>query len=178
MCHVQVTGGRNGYGAKLANIFSTEFVIETCDGKRQRQYRQASHSLLLLKKSMRFFLCCNMTCNLGAQVSPDGISYVQLVSEVWNMDLQVFRNNMSVKEEPVIKACKASDNWTCVTFKPDLAKFGMSILEEQTVSLMRKRVHDLAGVLGKTVKVWCRVNEISIKEHSDISRRYMHKEHD
>ena len=36
----QVTGGRNGYGAKLANIFSTEFVIETCDGKRQRQYRQ------------------------------------------------------------------------------------------------------------------------------------------
>ena len=29
----QVTGGRNGYGAKLANIFSTEFTIETCDGK-------------------------------------------------------------------------------------------------------------------------------------------------
>lgn len=32
-CAAQVTGGRNGYGAKLANIFSTEFVIETCDGK-------------------------------------------------------------------------------------------------------------------------------------------------
>ena len=29
----KVTGGRNGYGAKLANIFSTEFVVETCDGK-------------------------------------------------------------------------------------------------------------------------------------------------
>lgn len=36
----KVTGGRNGYGAKLANIFSTEFVIETCDGQRQRRYRQ------------------------------------------------------------------------------------------------------------------------------------------
>ena len=35
---VQVTGGRNGYGAKLANIFSTEFIIETCDGKSQ--YKQ------------------------------------------------------------------------------------------------------------------------------------------
>ncbi len=80
------------------------------------------------------------------------------------MDLQVFRNNMSVKEEPVIKACKASDNWTCVTFKPDLAKFGMSILEEQTVSLMRKRVHDLAGVLGKTVKVRCFAHELPIKK--------------
>ncbi len=67
--------------------------------------------------------------------------------------MQVFRDNMGVKQEPVIKACKASDNWTCVTFKPDLAKFGMSVLEEQTVSLMRKRVYDLAGVLGKGVKV-------------------------
>ena len=35
-----MTGGRNGYGAKLANIFSTEFVIETCDGSREKRYRQ------------------------------------------------------------------------------------------------------------------------------------------
>jgi len=35
-----VTGGRNGYGAKLANIFSTKFVVETCDGKRGRRYKQ------------------------------------------------------------------------------------------------------------------------------------------
>ena len=38
----QVTGGRNGYGAKLANIFSSEFTIETCDGTRKRQYRQVN----------------------------------------------------------------------------------------------------------------------------------------
>ena len=36
-----MTGGRNGYGAKLANIFSTKFVVETCDGKRGRRYKQA-----------------------------------------------------------------------------------------------------------------------------------------
>ena len=41
---MQVTGGRNGYGAKLANIFSTEFVVETCDGSRQQRYRQRFHS--------------------------------------------------------------------------------------------------------------------------------------
>lgn len=29
----KVTGGRNGYGAKLANIFSSEFTIETADGE-------------------------------------------------------------------------------------------------------------------------------------------------
>lgn len=102
---MQVTGGRNGYGAKLANIFSTEFIVETCDGKRQRRYRQ------------------------------------------------VFSKNMSVAGKPVITSCAASDNWTCITFKPDLPKFGMASLEDDAVALMRKRVYDLAGVLGKTVKV-------------------------
>ena len=36
----KVTGGRNGYGAKLANIFSQEFIVETCDGSRELQYKQ------------------------------------------------------------------------------------------------------------------------------------------
>ena len=36
----KTTGGRNGYGAKLTNIFSTEFVIETADGRRQKKYKQ------------------------------------------------------------------------------------------------------------------------------------------
>ena len=32
------TGGRHGYGAKLTNIFSKEFIVETSDGKTM--YRQ------------------------------------------------------------------------------------------------------------------------------------------
>ena len=36
----KVTGGRNGYGAKLANIFSTRFVVETNDGTRGLKFRQ------------------------------------------------------------------------------------------------------------------------------------------
>lgn len=36
----KVVGGRNGYGAKLANIFSTEFTIETCDKNTQLKYVQ------------------------------------------------------------------------------------------------------------------------------------------
>ena len=89
----KVTGGRNGYGAKLANIFSSEFVIETCDGARELRYRQ------------------------------------------------VFRNNMSEKSAPVVTKCKKTDNWTCITFKPDLAKFNMETLEEDTVALMCKRTY-------------------------------------
>jgi DNA topoisomerase-2 len=60
---------------------------------------------------------------------------------------------MTAKEAPKITACKASDNWTCITFKPDLAKFGMEQLEDETIGLMRRRVYDLAGILGKGVKV-------------------------
>ena len=36
----KVTGGRNGYGAKLANIYSTEFIVETADHKSELKYKQ------------------------------------------------------------------------------------------------------------------------------------------
>eukprot|EP00981_Chlorochromonas_danica_P016093 scaffold15638_cov268-Ochromonas_danica.AAC.1 len=36
----KTTGGRNGYGAKLANIFSTRFIVETADKSRGLKYRQ------------------------------------------------------------------------------------------------------------------------------------------
>jgi DNA topoisomerase-2 len=36
----KITGGRNGYGAKLCNVFSTEFSIETVDSKQKKKYKQ------------------------------------------------------------------------------------------------------------------------------------------
>ena len=33
-------GGKNGYGAKLANIFSKEFIVETIDHRRKKMYSQ------------------------------------------------------------------------------------------------------------------------------------------
>ncbi|KAI1629208.1 DNA topoisomerase II [Exophiala viscosa] len=36
----KVTGGRNGYGAKLCNIFSTEFSVETADSGQKKKYKQ------------------------------------------------------------------------------------------------------------------------------------------
>lgn len=35
-----MTGGRNGYGAKLTNIFSKKFTIETADSKTNLIYKQ------------------------------------------------------------------------------------------------------------------------------------------
>ncbi len=36
----KVTGGRNGFGAKLCNIFSTKFVVETSSKEYKRKFKQ------------------------------------------------------------------------------------------------------------------------------------------
>lgn len=36
----KVTGGRNGYGAKLCNIFSTKFTLETATKEYKRSFKQ------------------------------------------------------------------------------------------------------------------------------------------
>ena len=36
----KIIGGRNGYGSKLTNIFSTEFVVETIDSINQKKFKQ------------------------------------------------------------------------------------------------------------------------------------------
>nr|DAD42399.1 TPA_asm: hypothetical protein HUJ06_000629 [Nelumbo nucifera] len=121
----KTTGGRNGYGAKLTNIFSTEFIIQTADGRRQKKYKQ------------------------------------------------VFSNNMGKKSEPTITKCKEGENWTKVTFKPDLAKFNMTHLEDDVLALMKKRVIDLAGCLGKTVKVELNGQRVPVKSFLDYVNLYL-----
>ena len=36
----KIIGGRNGYGSKLTNIFSTEFLVETVDSINQKKFKQ------------------------------------------------------------------------------------------------------------------------------------------
>lgn len=38
----KVTGGRNGFGAKLCNIFSKKFVVETACSEYGKKYKQVS----------------------------------------------------------------------------------------------------------------------------------------
>ena len=80
---------------------------------------------------------------------------------------------MGKKSEPVITKCKEGENWTKVTFKPDLAKFNMTHLEDDVVALMRKRVFDLAGCLGKTVKVELNGKRIPVKSFLDYVNLYL-----
>ncbi len=89
-------GGRNGYGAKLCNIFSKKFIVETS-----------------CKESKKYFK-------------------------------QTWEGNMGKTQEPTIKPNKDED-FTSVTFYPDLKKFGMDELEEDTIALLARRAYDIAG---------------------------------
>lgn len=103
----KVTGGRNGYGAKLTNIFSKRFVVETADSSHKKIYKQE------------------------------------------------FKNNLSQICEPIISDYPSDAfDYTQVTFEPDLKKFGMKKLDDDIVSLLKKRVYDLAGCTPSSVKIY------------------------
>ena len=75
---------------------------------------------------------------------------------------QIFSENMGKKSEPEITTSLLGANWTMITFRPDLTKFHMTHLDDDIMALMRKRVVDMVGFLGMTVRVmfngqriWC-----------------------
>lgn len=80
---------------------------------------------------------------------------------------------MSVKSKPAITDCKATENWTRVTFKPDLKLFNMEVLEEDTAALMRKRAFDIAGSIGKNTKIILNGDRLPIKGFSDYVNLYL-----
>eukprot|EP00804_Cyclotella_cryptica_P008042 CCRYP_004548-RA/>CCRYP_004548-RA protein AED:0.12 eAED:0.22 QI:0/0.6/0/1/1/1/6/0/1916 len=120
----KTTGGRNGYGAKLANIFSKEFIVECVDSKERLKFKQ------------------------------------------------VFRDNMHTAEEPKIKACSVSEekkgDYVKISFKPDLERFNMTHLDEDTISLLSKRAYDIAGSMankdGKKLNVYLNDKKIPVKD--------------
>uniref|UniRef100_A0A8C2Q939 DNA topoisomerase 2 n=1 Tax=Cyprinus carpio TaxID=7962 RepID=A0A8C2Q939_CYPCA len=92
----KVTGGRNGYGAKLCNIFSTKFTVETACKEYKRSFKQT------------------------------------------------WQDNMGKTSEAKIKFFDGED-YTCVMFQPDLAKFKMEKLDKDIVALLTRRAYDVAG---------------------------------
>ncbi|XP_075578810.1 DNA topoisomerase 2-alpha [Pelecanus crispus] len=109
----KVTGGRNGYGAKLCNIFSKKFTVETA-------------------------------CR----------EYKKLFKQTWT-------DNMGKAGEMKLKYFDGED-YTCVTFQPDLSKFKMTVLDKDIVALMSRRAYDIAGST-KDVKVFLNGQRLPVK---------------
>lgn len=120
----KVTGGRNGYGAKLCNIFSTEFVLETADLSNKKVY------------------------------------------------VQTWTNNMSSVSKPKITTLKTKKEYTKVTFKPDLAKFKMDVLDEELLSVLYRRVYDLCGTV-KDCNIYLNDKKLSIRNFKAYVEMYV-----
>jgi DNA topoisomerase-2 len=120
----KLTGGRNGYGAKLANIYSHEFTIDTADKNSGQKYKQT------------------------------------------------WKNNMSNCGQAKITKNSKGEEYTRVTFKPDLKRFGMETIDDDTVSLLKKRVYDMAGTV-KDVKVYLNDERLKIKNFKQYVEMYL-----
>lgn len=121
----QTVGGRNGFGAKLANIFSTRFIIEIDDTVSGKSYRQ-----------------------------------------VWH-------NNMSKVDAPHIKAYTGKSNHTAITFFPDLVRFGMTKFDTDFISIVRKRVLDIAGTTHESLRVVMDGVPLPVKNFKDYLNLYL-----
>lgn len=64
-------------------------------------------------------------------------------------------------------------DYTCITFKPDLRRFGMDHLDEDIVALMTKRVYDMAGVTPAGVKVKLNGKVLDIKNFTSYADLYL-----
>jgi DNA topoisomerase II len=120
----KLTGGRNGYGAKLANIYSHEFTVDTADKNSGQKY------------------------------------------------VQTWSNNMSKVGKAKITKNSRNEEYTRVTFKPDLQRFGMDSIDDDTVSLLQKRVYDIAGTV-KDVKVFLNDERLKIKNFKQYVEMYL-----
>tara|TARA_B110001454_G_scaffold218559_1_gene246898 strand:+ start:2044 stop:5478 length:3435 start_codon:yes stop_codon:yes gene_type:complete len=120
----RITGGKNGYGAKLTNIFSEEFKLETVDDERKKKFQMT------------------------------------------------WKNNMGKKsKEKITDSDKAG--YTKIVFKPDLKRFNISELSDDIISLMKKRVYDIAINTSAKVSVSYNGKKIAIKKFEDYIKLYL-----
>ncbi|XP_054168345.1 DNA topoisomerase 2-alpha-like [Oppia nitens] len=124
----KVVGGRNGYGAKLCNIFSTKFKVETSF----KEYKKA-------------------------------------FSQIWT-------DNMMNTKDPKITTSSGED-FTRITFSPDLSKFGMTQLDKDIVALFSRRAYDVAGST-KGVKVFLNGKRLPVMGFKDYVEQFIKDKED
>ena len=120
----KITGGKNGFGAKLTNIFSTYFKVETIDRHRKLKYTQ------------------------------------------------VYRDNMCIKEEPLIETYKESP-FTRITFIPDYKRFCLSGMSEDLELLIKKRAVDMFACSRGQLNIYFNNNKIELKTFTDYMKLYL-----
>ena len=61
----------------------------------------------------------------------------------------------------------SKEDFTCLTFEPDLKRFGIDKLDDDIISLFRKRVFDMIGITSDTVFVYLKGKKLKVKDFED-----------
>ncbi|CAJ0631420.1 12291_t:CDS:2 [Entrophospora sp. SA101] len=86
--------------------------------------------------------------------------------------IQLFHNNMTQTDKPKITSYSKKEEYTMISFIPDFEKFGMTGLTDEAISLLSKRVHDMAGTV-KDVKVFLNDKRIHAKNFKEYVQMYL-----
>lgn len=85
---------------------------------------------------------------------------------------QTFEDNLNKIHEPVIKKC-SNKPYTRVSFKPDYKRLGIDGLSKDMMSLFLRRVHDIAAVTNKNIKVKYNSDLVPVKNFQQYVDLYI-----
>ena len=85
---------------------------------------------------------------------------------------QEFNNNLDEICKPSITKCKTKP-YTKITFKPDYKRLGISGLTPDLISLLKKRVYDVAAVTDKNLKVKYNSSPVPVKNFQQYIDMYI-----
>jgi DNA topoisomerase-2 len=85
---------------------------------------------------------------------------------------QEFNSNLDQICKPSITKCKTKP-YTKITFKPDYARLGINGLTSDLISLLKKRVYDVAAVTDKNLKVKYNSSLIPVKNFQQYIDMYI-----
>jgi DNA gyrase/topoisomerase IV subunit B/DNA gyrase/topoisomerase IV subunit A len=86
--------------------------------------------------------------------------------------VQTWTNNMDKVTKPKITALKKDEEYTKITFKPDLTKFNLEKIDDDMLGVLMRRVYDLAGCLTG-IKVTLNKQRLKIKSFKNYVEMYV-----
>lgn len=78
----------------------------------------------------------------------------------------------NMKKHSHVKVCKTIQHYTRVTYTPELSRFGMSEIDNDTIKLIEKRVYEAAGC-NPNLNVYFNGKKIQINSFKDYCEMYL-----
>jgi DNA topoisomerase-2 len=157
----KTVGGKNGYGAKTANIYSKEFIVHTIGYNELKKTKNSE------KIEYKQIFTNNMR-NIGLPtLNGTEIDVKEVKSKIEkNGDLSVLKKHISQGVKTFAK----------FEYLPDYERFGMTGLTNDMYNLLVKRCYDVAAcTISSGVKVFVNDQEVKCKDFNTYVKMYYAK---